>query len=665
MLLRSAFRFLCLLAGAAAALPAVNWRPIEPSDLQITQPRIDPEADAETLLWEVWVEDKMQGRMPQQILTEYVRMKIFTERGVDEHTTIDLASADRTKRVTNVRARTIKPDGAIIELDRQEVFERDVVKSGDLKVRMKSFSLPNVEPGDIIEYQWQVFEDNAWTQYERLYVQRETPTWEVRYHVLPSEMAARLGYRMRTQNFNVEHSGFEDEPRGYFGFAVHDVPALVSEPYMPPEDQVRGWILLFYSPKINLDREKFWRSEGKDLAKEFGDYLQTGGDVKKKAEELTASLSGPEEKIAAVRTFVLNEIQNMSHERYGVTAEQRQGLKDRRKLSDVLEDGLATANETNYLFASLLQAADIDAFPALAPSRDDVFFNPGYLTPYFFDRVNVAVQLGEAWRFYDLSAPYLEPDMLRWYQEGVLALVLNPKNPEFVQTPLSPGERNVTKRKGDFELAPDGTLEGDVLIQFAGHANRANKLRYDGLNEQERTDAIADLVRNRYSTAEVSGVSIGNVENIDGRLAYRYHVRIPGFAVPTGKRLFLEPSYFQRGNRPRFPSSAERTHDIYFNYPWRELDAVTVKLPDGYALDEAEAPQSTKLGEVGHYQVRLGTNDEGRTLVYTRELAFGEDGGFYFPAASYLQLKNAFDFIHAQDGHTLTLQAVGDATGEE
>ena len=657
MVLRTLLRSLYVLILAAAALPAVNWRPVERSHLQIQQPKIDPEADAETLFWEVWVEDKMQGSMPQQIVTEYLRMKIFTDRGVEEYSTVDIASADRDKRITNVRARTIKPDGTIVELERNDVFERDVVKAGDVKVRMKSFSLPNVEAGDIIEYQWMVFEDNSWTQYERLYVQRETPAWEVRYHVLPSEYAARIGYRMRTQNFNVQHGGFEQEPLGHFGFAVHDMPALKDEPYMPPQDQVRGWILLFYSPKIDLDHEKFWKDTGKDLAREFGGYLDTGGAVKKKAAELTASLSTSEEKIEAVRQFVLNDIKNIHHERYGVTAAERQQLKEKRKLSDALADGYATGNEMNYLFASLLQASGIDAFPALAPSRSDVFFNPGYLTPYFFDTVCTAVRLGEEWRFYDLSEPYLEPLMLRWDHEAVLALVLDPKKPEFVQTPLSEGERNVTKRRGDFELLPDGTLQGDVVIQFAGHANRASKSRYDGMSEQERIDAVTELVRNRYSGAEVSEVKMGTVEDIDGKMAYRYKVRIPGYAIPTGKRLFLEPSFFQRNESPRFPSSGERKHDIYFSYPWREQDSVTIKLPAGYTLEEAEAPQSTRLGEVGYYEVRLGANDEGRTLVYTRELAFGENGGFYFPSTSYMQLKNAFDFMHAQDGHTLTLRA--------
>jgi hypothetical protein len=56
------------------------------------------------------------------------------------------------RRITNVEGRTIKPDGAIVELKKDGIFDRELAKTKNTKVRGKTFRLPNVEVGDIIEY---------------------------------------------------------------------------------------------------------------------------------------------------------------------------------------------------------------------------------------------------------------------------------------------------------------------------------------------------------------------------------------------------------------------------------------------------------------------------------------------------------------------------------
>ena len=82
-----------LLLAPMLCLPAaaVKWAPIQPAQLAAQAPRIDSDADAEAVFWRVWVTDKMiGGRQPQTIKEQYLRIKIFTERGVQEHATIDL-----------------------------------------------------------------------------------------------------------------------------------------------------------------------------------------------------------------------------------------------------------------------------------------------------------------------------------------------------------------------------------------------------------------------------------------------------------------------------------------------------------------------------------------------------------------------------------------------
>ena len=158
---------------------------------------------------------------------------------MQEHATIDLLSASDEIRIGDLRARTIKSDGRIVEVPGRSIFERTVSKAGGIKVRNKSFSMPEVEAGDLIEYQWKQYRDDHFSQYTRLYFQRDIPSWEVSYHVKPSEYAwTRLGYLMGFQVFNVRNEGFRETPGGWQSITVQEVPAFKPEARMPPEDSL-------------------------------------------------------------------------------------------------------------------------------------------------------------------------------------------------------------------------------------------------------------------------------------------------------------------------------------------------------------------------------------------------------------------------------------------
>jgi len=653
-------KFCGVLAAAvlfACPVLAVDWAPIDQQTLSIDKPRIDPEADAEALFWEAWVADQQQGSMPQTIKTHYLRVKIFTEKGVEDHSTIDLASVNKT-RILDLRGRTIKPDGRIVELEKASVFERTVAKVGNISVRKRSFSMPNVEVGDIIEYQWREFTDNSFAQYIRLHFQRGIPVWRITYHVKPSALAARAGLIMQSHSVRADNSPFESEGRGFYRTSVENAPAFKEEAYMPPEDQVRAWSLLYYSKPSKTDPERFWKDYGK---KQYGAYqreMKADGTVKAKAAELTADAANDAEKTQLILDYCVGEIRRKYHDRGGFSSEEQDDFKANRGPGDTIKKGVGTGFDVNMLFGALASAAGLEVRVARVPRRDDLFFDPNFLNPYFLNSSVMAVQIDGEWRFYDPQSPYVEPGMLSWPEEGVQVLVTDPKNPQWAETAFSEPERSVMNRSAVMELSPNGTLEGEVVYTYTGSMGSARKRTYDGQTDEERIETIEGFVKRRLSTAEVSDVSIKNADSVDGDISYSFHVKVPGYAAATGKRLFLQPNFFERNTGSRFDTN-ERIHDIYFNYGWSENDSITIKMPEGFTLEDAEAPQSSTIEHVGGNQLSLAVQG-GDKLVYQRDFVWGQGGNLLFPASSYSQVKGAFDFMHQQDQHAVTLRQVAE-----
>src|ERR1043165_2843652 len=64
-----------------------DWRPIEPADLALKAAVVEPNADAEAIFWDIRVDD---GGEDDLVLSHYVRIKIFNDRGREKFSKIDI-----------------------------------------------------------------------------------------------------------------------------------------------------------------------------------------------------------------------------------------------------------------------------------------------------------------------------------------------------------------------------------------------------------------------------------------------------------------------------------------------------------------------------------------------------------------------------------------------
>ena len=245
--------------------------------------------------------------------------------------------------------------------------------------------------------------------------------------------------------------------------------------------------------------------------------------------------------------------------------------------------------------------------------------------------------------------------MLRWQEEGEQALITDPKQPVWVDTPMSAPDKSKIQRQAKLKLLDDGTLEGDVRVEYSGHFAIERKEDIDEESDTEREQSLKDELKEQMSAAEITNIKIENVTDYVNPLVYSYHVRVTGYAQRTGKRLFIQPAFFQHGVAPLFATTS-RKYQIYFHYPWAEADKVEIELPTGYSLDNADAPAPFGSGQISEYKPSLAVTSDGKTLVYRRNFFFGGGGNVLFPVESYPQIKAYFDQLHKQDNHSIALK---------
>ena len=148
----SSLPLLIVLALCALRPPTVSagFESVSPAELQMTKEPQAPGAAAVILVRQVDRDDT--GRTAHE--NNYFRIKILTEEG-RKYADIEIPFFKDRGTVGNIRARTIRPDGSIANFD-GKVFDKSIAKTRGLKYLAKTFTLPDVQVGSIIEYYYTI-----------------------------------------------------------------------------------------------------------------------------------------------------------------------------------------------------------------------------------------------------------------------------------------------------------------------------------------------------------------------------------------------------------------------------------------------------------------------------------------------------------------------------
>jgi hypothetical protein len=660
--LASVFSGNSALAQQKSLAPAdfVAWLPLSDAERQLKAPAVEKDAGAEVLFYRVHVVDELLSSYDvQRVFYHYVRLKVFDEKGKEKAGTIDLTYGNRGG-ILDVSGRTIKADGTILELDKKAVYKRDLVRAGGLSRKAVSFAMPGVEPGAILEYRWrESVEDDSIFQV-RLKFQREFPIEKATYYFQPLPERITGSLRMALVSFNCQPSPVKQENDGYSSISVENLPASRNEAFSPSEANLEAWALLHYQLGDRKDPDKYWNEVSKKEYSELKDSLKSNNEIKAAAAEAVMGANSDDEKIAAIIAVVRSRMRNLYDD--GVTDAERKAYlkslpKERlRTASEIFKSGLGTANEMNVVFAAMAQQVGLEARPALVSDRTELLFNPKVTMDTFFLRnIDMAVKQGENWKVYDVSTKLLPPGMISWREEGVYALIADPKSANFILTAVSPAEASAEVRSAHLQLSQDGTLEGDVEESYTGHRGEEYRFALNGKSPAQREEWLRDRITKMFPDADVTELKIESAGDPTHPLRATYHLDAPHYAQVTGKRLLFQSSPFHRAIASPF-SASERRFPVEFPFGWREFDEIHIQLPPGWALDNADSPGRLELGKPGFFDSRL-TISKSNELVSKREFVFGRGGAVNFEVSSYATLKKAFDVIQVRDQHSLSLKA--------
>jgi uncharacterized protein DUF3857/transglutaminase superfamily protein len=626
--------FLLTSSSLAFADKTEDWLPITDQDRQINEVPGTPGASAIQLYYA----DRINASLGTEFV--YQRIKILNDSG-KKYADVEVILSSHSE-LANLKARTIHPDGSIVDFTGKPL-QKTVFKGHGFKFNAKSFTFPEVTIGSIVEYKYKLnyYWSDTWLLQHDLFTVREYFSFEPRHY---GESVSWFGRNMTGVSPTYE--------KGIYELEWHNVPAFHSEPDMPPERNYKGIVQFYYVDRDIKTPDKFWNELAKELNHYYEESIGNRNEVRQAARDAIGNENDPEKKLRKLYDRA-QQLRNLSYERTLNDRERKkENIKENKNVGDVLKRGYGDSEDITELFVALARAAGFDASVLLVSNRSEEFFSNKILSLSSLPGRMARVNVGGKDVYLQPGIPFCPYGLQYWPYTSTEALQFNKNGGSFVMIPGINYDQSITRRVAKMEMADDGSLKGELTVEFRGEEGLQHRLDARDMDDAGRKKDLEEEIQASLPSGSKVELSASEGWTTPYQpLVARFKVEIPVYASKAGKRLLVPSLLFQSRLKDVFIHQ-ERTYPVYFNYAYSELDRVEIKLPPGLTPESVPQRQDMKL-DYARYQTASVSN--GKYLVSERVLGFN---AIYVQLARYGELRDFMTKVHASDDQqaVMTLQ---------
>jgi Domain of Unknown Function with PDB structure (DUF3857) len=636
--------------AGSLSVHADDWLPISPDDLKMRSEPLAPGAPAILLYRQVDRDDN------GPLETNYARIKILTEEG-RAYADVEIPYDKTTENVRSIQARTIHADGSIVNFN-GTVYEKPIVQARGVKLLAKTFTMPDVQVGSIIEYRYKHAYESGYVFNSHWILSQELFTKNAKFSLDPYR---EIGMRYSWPVGLPPDTAPPKDDHGKIHLETHNVPAFVTEEYMPPENELKYRVDFIYVAEAFANPEKdpnvFWKKFGKKTFGFVDDFVDKRRAMAEAVSQIVAPGDSAEMKLHKIYERT-QRIRNISFERRkSEQEEKRENLKDARNVEDVWKHGYGDGNQIAWLFLALVRAAGIQADPLIVSTRDVHFFNPKVMNPNDLNSNVVIVTLdGKEW-FLDPGTALAPFGILPWSETAVTGLRLDKDGGKWVTTPRNEPEDSRTERKAHLRLTPSGTLEGKVTVTYSGQEALWRRLEEHTEDDADRKQFLENQLKADIPAgAEVELSNRPDWDSASQTLIAEYDLKLPGWAASAGQRLLLPVGLFGAQEKRAFQHTT-RIHPLYFNFARQSADEVSIELPANWQVSTVPKPRDINRNSLVY---SVSTDGKNGSLLLNRNITWNM---MLVSIKYYGSVQDFFQTVRAGDEEQVILLAAKNPAG--
>jgi len=655
---------LVLAAFTVARIAQAQFQPPTLEELKMTS---DPQAPGAAAVY-LNIDDETNDTLHVRKL--YARIKVFAEKG-KELATVEIPYMQGTFKITDIKGRTIHPDGTILPL---EVKPEDLMvsKGNAGEFGKKVFTLPSVEVGSILEYSYAVRYDDEMVSSPFWEIQHEYFVRKAHYGFTPAPVFLH-GWNNRVDMYVKDARGnqvnsliwwrqlpagaeIKTDKAGKFSLEMTDIPAIPHEEWMPPDRSFLYHVLFYYMSSFTA--QDFWISEAKLWSKEVDRFAEPS----KAMREAVTGLVVPNDSALEKARKLYQAVQGLNNtnftRRQGKEEQKELKLKAVKNADDVWEQKGGSGDEIALLYLAMARAAGMTAYAMKVVDRDRGVFVPDYMNMAQLqgtivildsDGKEVALDPGEK------MCPF---GTVHWHHAGAGGIRQSAAGPAVASSPNVSYTENSVLRYGDLTVDGQGRVTGTGRFAMTGQESlnwRQRALRNDIDEVKKEFDRWLETLVPEGVEAHVD--RFRSLEKPEESLVAYFTVK-GTLGTTTGKRLMLPGFFYETRTHQPFVEQERRMEPVDMHYAASFADQVVYHLPEGMQIEAA--PRDGKLMWENRALLSATVTTAPGQVTVARKL---QRGFVLVKPEDYTGLREFYQKIDASNAQQIVLTRQADTKG--
>lgn len=629
---------------------------ISPEELQMKAYDEDATANALVLFEHSNISFHGYGSYDNYFINKiYRKIKIFNENAYDKATVkIHLYKSESggIESLNDLKAITFNSSESRTELKPDQIFRKSLNERYD----EVSFTFPNLKPGSVIEYQYEIkseffFNLVGWN------FQSDIPKLHSEFHaVIPGfwnyNRHLNGSLSLTTNRASVIHECYEI--RGAkascedLTYAISNVPAFKeTEKYSTSKKN--------YISKIEFELSRINRTDG--TSKEYtttwpktdlllkqeqnvGKQLKFGSHLKKNLPKELFQISDDKARAEAIYYHL--------QKHFSLDEENAYLYKDVHA-KKAFDNKSGSVPEINISLINALNEADLDSKIMLISTRNNGIPTKKHPVLTDFNYLIAHVTINEKVFLLDASDKYMSFGQTPFKTLNGQGRVLDFKQNSYWYT-SSPKIKSQEIRIFDLELNTEGLIKGQVAIKSQGYEASLKRKRITELPEKEYVAYLegpdSDMMVENYKNERLT--------DLDSVLIEKFDVEMD-LEKPLGQQTYFNPMVIKYASNPF--QLEERNYPVDFGYKIDDITKIKINIPGGYKVSNLPKPTHIELPNKGGSYIANYHEKDGELLIFTHlKLNYA-----IYKAEKYQLLKELFKEIIKTSNSLISLEKTTDS----
>ncbi|WP_433833966.1 transglutaminase domain-containing protein [Flavobacterium anhuiense] len=369
---------------------------------------------------------------------------------------------------------------------------------------------------------------------------------------------------------------------------------------------------------------------------DFGPELNKTGYFEEDVKKLLAETKTPEEKIWAIFNHVKSNVKWNSYTGYNCDNGVKKAYKEKTgNIADI-----------NLMLTAMLRYSGLTANPVLVSTRSNGIALFPNRTAYNY--VITAVETPNGYILLDASEKFSTPNILplrvlNWYGRLIR------KDGTSEEINLMPEKTSADNVFLTYSIEADGKVTGKTRRQSADYNAMLLRDNISNLKEEEYLEKL----ENTNNKIEISDYSKTNEKDILLPIVETYSFTGNNLCELIGEKIYVSPMLFFTNDKNPFKQDI-REYPVDFSYPFADKYNITIKIPDGFAVETLPAPAAVVMeDDLGAFKFNIVANENVLQLSILHQI-----NAAIISAEKYEMLKEYYKAMIAKETEKIVLKRI-------